>query len=256
MPAGVLSKSQGGADTQNHSPVALWDRSNENFVHWKRWWSEPTPASIGFCLGSRAGVDPDPLHKSGEDESLIFNETKLKGAFVLELERREDERGFFARAFCQKEFIDHSLKPVIAQGNIAFNKRKGTVRGMHFQFPPKAETKLVRATRGAILDIIVDLRPESPTYLQHLAVELSADNHRALYVPERFAHGYQTLEDATETSYQVGEFYAPGTEGGLSPFDPRLKLDWPLEVTVISPKDAAWKSLDEVEHEIHRKMMA
>jgi dTDP-4-dehydrorhamnose 3,5-epimerase len=196
------------------------------------------------------------LQKSEEDQGLIFNETKLKGAFVLELERRDDERGFFARSFCQKEFIDHSLKPVIAQANIAFNKRRGTVRGMHFQFPPKAETKLVRATRGAILDIIVDLRPESPTYLQHIAVELSADNHRALYVPERFAHGYQTLEDATETSYQVGEFYAPGTEGGLSPFDPRLKLDWPLEVTVISPKDAAWKSLDEVGHEIQRKMMA
>jgi len=187
---------------------------------------------------------------------MIFTETKLAGAYVIDLERREDARGFFARAFCQKEFADHGLEPVIAQANIAFNRRKGTLRGMHFQFPPHAETKLVRATRGAILDIIVDLRPESPTYLQHVAVELSADDHRALYVPERFAHGYQALEDATETSYQVGEFYAPGTEGGLSPFDPRLGLSWPLPVSEISPKDAAWKPLAEVEDEVRRRMKA
>ena len=185
---------------------------------------------------------------------MIFTETKLKGAFILDVERREDDRGFFARSFCQNEFRDRDLKPVIAQANIAFNKRRGTLRGMHFQFPPHAETKLVRATRGAILDIIVDLRPESPTYLQHVAVELTADNHRALYVPERFAHGYQALADDTETSYQVGEFYAPGSEGGLSPFDPRLQLDWPLPVSVISPKDAAWKHLDEVEPEVNRRM--
>ena len=186
---------------------------------------------------------------------MIFTETSLKGAFVIDIERREDDRGFFARAFCQREFADHGLEPVIAQANVAYNRRKGTLRGMHFQFPPYAETKLVRATRGAILDIIVDLRPESPTYLQHVAVELTADNHRALYVPERFAHGYQALEDATETSYQVGEFYAPGNEGGLSPFDPRLGLTWPLPVSEISPKDAAWKHLDEVEAEVRRRMM-
>jgi dTDP-4-dehydrorhamnose 3,5-epimerase len=185
---------------------------------------------------------------------VIFTETNLRGAFVIDLELREDNRGFFARAFCQHEFADHGLKPVIAQANIAFNKRKGTLRGMHFQFVPRPETKLVRATRGAILDIIVDLRPESPTYLQHVAVELSADNHRALYVPERFAHGYQALEDGTETSYQVGEFYAPGTEGGLSPFDPRLGLSWPLPVSEVSPKDAAWKHLGEVEAEVKRRM--
>jgi dTDP-4-dehydrorhamnose 3,5-epimerase len=185
---------------------------------------------------------------------VIFNETKLSGAFVIEIDARRDSRGFFARAFCQNEFADHGLKPVIAQANIAFNNRKGTLRGMHFQFPPAAETKLVRATRGAILDIIVDLRPESPTYLEHIAVELTADNHRALYVPERFAHGYQVLEDATETSYQVGEFYAPETEGGLLYSDPRLGLAWPLPVTEISPKDAAWKPLDEVEAEVRRRM--
>jgi len=110
---------------------------------------------------------------------VIFNETKLKGAFILDLERRDDDRGFFARAFCQKEFAEHGLKPVIAQANIAYNKRRGTLRGMHFQYPPHAETKLVRATRGAILDIIVDLRPESPTFLESIAIDLSADNHRA-----------------------------------------------------------------------------
>ena len=126
---------------------------------------------------------------------MIFTETKLAGAFILDLERREDNRGFFARTFCQHEFEEHGLKPVIAQANLAFNKHKGTLRGMHFQFPPAAETKLVRCTRGAILDIIVDLRPESPTFLEHVEVELSADNGRALYVPERFAHGYQVLED-------------------------------------------------------------
>src|SRR5215510_5616882 len=124
---------------------------------------------------------------------MIFTETKLKGAFTIDLERREDSRGFFARAFCQHEFADHGLKPVIAQANVAFNIQKGTLRGMHFQYPPAAESKLVRCTRGAILDIIVDLRPESPTYLQHIEVELDERNHRALYVPERFAHGYQAL---------------------------------------------------------------
>ena len=185
---------------------------------------------------------------------MIFTETTLSGAFIIDVERREDDRGFFARAFCQNEFTDHGLKPLIAQANIAFNKRKGTLRGMHFQFPPAAETKLVRCTRGAIVDIIVDLRPESPTYLQHVAVELSADNHRALYVPERFAHGYQVLEDITETSYQVGEFYTPEAEGGLRHDDPRLGLTWPLPVTEITEKDRAFPLLSDNEQEIARRM--
>ena len=185
---------------------------------------------------------------------MIFSETTLKGAFILEPERREDSRGFFARVFCQREFLGHGLKPLIAQANIAFSRHKGTIRGMHFQYPPAAETKLVRATRGAILDIIVDLRPESPTYLAHVAVELTADDHRALYVPERFAHGYQVLEDGTETSYQVGEFYAPGLEGGLMYNDPRIRLKWPLPVTEISPKDDSWKLLSEIEPELRRKV--
>ena len=185
---------------------------------------------------------------------MIFTETKLAGAFILDLERREDNRGYFARAFCQHEFEEHGLKPIIAQANIASNKYKGTLRGMHFQYPPAAETKLVRCTRGAILDIIVDLRPESPTFLQHVEVELSADNGRALYVPERFAHGYQALEDKTDTSYQVGEFYTPGVEGGLSPFDADLGLSWPLEVTQISEKDAAWAPLSDVMDDIRTRM--
>src|SRR5437899_12831327 len=128
---------------------------------------------------------------------MIFQETKLAGAFVIDIEARGDSRGFFARAFCQHEFSDHGLKPLIAQANIAFNNRKGTLRGMHFQFPPAAETKLVRATRGAILDIIVDLRPEGPTYLEHLAVALTADNHRARYVPERLSLGSHVRADRT-----------------------------------------------------------
>jgi dTDP-4-dehydrorhamnose 3,5-epimerase len=186
---------------------------------------------------------------------VIFTETELSGAFVIDLDRKEDNRGFFARAFCQHEFAEHGLKPVIAQANIAFNSRKATLRGMHFQFPPAPETKLVRCTRGAILDIIVDLRPESPTYLEHVAVELSADNHRALYVPERFAHGYQVLEDSTETSYQVGEFYTPGAEGGIRYDDPRLGLSWPLPASEISDKDRDWPLLSEIEPELARRMM-
>ena len=185
---------------------------------------------------------------------MVFTETKLKGAFIIDIERREDSRGFFARSFCQREFEAHGLKPIIAQANIALSKQKSTLRGMHFQYPHAAETKLVRATRGAILDIIVDLRPESPTFLQHIGVELTEDNQRILYVPERFAHGYQTLADMTETSYHVGEFYTPATEGGLAYNDPRLGLKWPLPVSVISERDKSWKPFDEIESELKRRM--
>ena len=185
---------------------------------------------------------------------MIFTETELKGAYIIDIERREDSRGYFARAFCQKEFEAHGLKPVIAQANVAYNHKKGTLRGMHFQFPPFAETKFVRCTRGGIVDIIVDLRPESPTYLKHISVELNEDNERGLYVPERFAHGYQVLRDKTETSYQVGEFYAPGSESGLAYNDPRLGLEWPLPVSIISEKDQVWKLLGEIELEVKRRM--
>jgi dTDP-4-dehydrorhamnose 3,5-epimerase len=187
---------------------------------------------------------------------MMFVETPLRGAFVIELERRDDVRGFFARAFCQREFETHGLKPVIAQANIGFNRLKGTLRGMHFQYPPAAETKLVRCSRGAILDIIVDLRPESPTYLQHTTVELTADNHRGIYIPERFAHGYQALEDNTETTYHVGEFYTPGCEGGLLYDDPLLQLTWPLPVSVMSDKDKQWKQLADIQHELKPRMRA
>ena len=185
---------------------------------------------------------------------MIFTETKLKGAFVIDLERREDDRGFFARTFCRQEFRERGLEFVIAQASIASNRRKGTLRGMHFQFPPAAEVKLVRCTRGAIVDMIVDLRPESPTYLEHIAVELDGGTMRALYVPERFAHGYQVLEDDTDVSYEMSECYAPGAEGGLLYDDQRLRLSWPIAVTVISRRDRNHRLLSEIEGELKRRM--
>jgi dTDP-4-dehydrorhamnose 3,5-epimerase len=185
---------------------------------------------------------------------VIFTETTINGAFIIDLDVKADSRGFFARAFCRSELEEHGLNPLIAQANIAFNRRKGTVRGMHFQFPPAAETKLVRCTKGSLLDVIVDLRPESPTYLDHISVELSSDNHRALYVPERFAHGYQVLEDATEMTYQAGEFYTPGAEGGLRYDDPNLGLTWPLAVTEMSDQDRSWPLLADVEASLAQKM--
>jgi dTDP-4-dehydrorhamnose 3,5-epimerase len=185
---------------------------------------------------------------------MIFSETKLQGAYIIDIEPRRDARGFFARAFCQHEFAEHALQPVTAQINIASNLIKGTLRGMHFQYPPAVESKLVRGTRGAILDVIVDLRPESPTYLQHIAVELTEANFRALYVPERFAHGYQTLQDNTDTSYQAGEFYTPSAEGGLRYNDPRLGVEWPLPIAAMTDKDRDWRLLDDVETELKARM--
>jgi len=171
---------------------------------------------------------------------MRFTPTRLSGAFILDPERREDARGHFARTFCRREFEAHGLKPDIAQANIAWNARKGTLRGMHYQVAPAAETKLVRCTRGALWDVIVDLRPGSRTFLEHIGVELSAENGRQLFVPELFAHGYITLADDTEAAYQVGEFYAPDAERGIRYDDPALGISWPLPVEVISDKDAAW----------------
>ena len=185
---------------------------------------------------------------------MLFQQTELEGVFVVALEPREDHRGYFARAFCGREFETHGLNPVVAQANVARSTHKGTVRGMHFQYPPHAEAKLVRATRGAILDVAVDLRPESPTYLRHVAVELTADGQRALYLPERFAHGYQTLEDGTEVLYLTSVPYAPEFDAGLSPFDPRLDIGWPLRPTEISTKDVDARRLDEVGDELKRRM--
>lgn len=187
---------------------------------------------------------------------MIFTETALSGAFVVDLERIDDERGFFARAFCQQEFALRGLKAIIAQANISFNRHKGTIRGLHFQFPPSAETKLIRCSRGAILDVIVDLRPESPTYLQHVSVELTAESRRAMYVPERFAHGFQALTPDAETSYFVGEFYAPAAEGGLFYADPRLAIQWPLPPVEISAKDQRWTLLEAVEPLLRERMRA
>jgi dTDP-4-dehydrorhamnose 3,5-epimerase len=196
-----------------------------------------------------------PGPKLPNEALVIFTETRLKGAFVIELERREDERGFFARSFCRQEFEAHGLNPFVAQSGIAMNREKGTLRGMHFQFPPVAESKLVRCTRGALLDVIVDLRPESETYLQHVAVELDAQSMRALYVPERFAHGYQTLRADTVASYELGEAYMPGAEGGLLHDDPRLGLTWPLPVTAISARDRSFRRLDAIEDALRRRML-
>jgi dTDP-4-dehydrorhamnose 3,5-epimerase len=177
---------------------------------------------------------------------MLFEETKLSGAFIIDLDRKSDARGYFARGFCAKEFEEHGLKPTIAQYNISFNHKRGTLRGLHYQVPPATETKLVRCTRGAIYDVIVDLRPDSPTYLQHIGVELTAENGRALYVPEMFAHGYQTLTDNTEVMYPVSEFYTPGCERGARHDDPKFGIEWPLPVVVISDKDANWPLVENV----------
>jgi dTDP-4-dehydrorhamnose 3,5-epimerase len=175
---------------------------------------------------------------------MKFIETNCPGAWILELEEIGDDRGFFARTFCRDELRAHGLLDITAQCNLSFNNRAGTLRGMHYQLPPAAEAKLIRCTRGAIHDVIVDLRPSSDTYLQHVGVELSADNRRALYVPQLFAHGYQALTDDAEVFYQVTEFYTPGCERGIRHDDPALGLTWPLPVSVVSGKDAGWPDFD------------
>lgn len=176
---------------------------------------------------------------------MIFTETPLGGAFVIDLEPLVDNRGFFSRTFDAQQFEAHGLRPAIVQANLSYNHRAGTLRGMHYQLPPAGETKLVRCTRGAIYDVIVDLREGSPTHMQHYGVELTADNRRALYVPELFGHGYLTLTDEAEVEYQVSEFYTPGQERGLRHDDPALGIEWPVAIEVVSEKDAAWPLLAE-----------
>jgi dTDP-4-dehydrorhamnose 3,5-epimerase len=172
---------------------------------------------------------------------VTFEETTLSGAFVIDLERREDERGFFARTWCANELREHGLNTRLVQANMSWNPRQGTLRGMHFQHPPHAEAKVVRATRGAIYDVIIDLREGSETYKQWIGVELSADNGRALYVPEGFAHGFQTLAPDVEVHYLVTEFYTPEAEGGVRWDDPAFGIDWPDPANAfLSEKDAAW----------------
>jgi dTDP-4-dehydrorhamnose 3,5-epimerase len=172
---------------------------------------------------------------------VIFLETELPGAFLVELERREDDRGFFARGWCQREFEENGLTGRLVQCNISFNHKSGTLRGMHYQVAPMEEAKLVRCTRGAVFDVIVDLRADSPTFKKWVGVELTAENRRALYVPEGFAHGYQTLVDSTETLYQVSVFYSPEAERGVRWDDAAFGIDWPaVGKRIISEKDSSW----------------
>ena len=169
---------------------------------------------------------------------MIFKETKLKGAFLIELERIEDERGFFARSWCQKEFHEHGLNPIIVQCNISYNKRKGTLRGMHYQISPYEEAKVVSCIRGSIYDVIIDLRPDSATYCQWFAVELSSDNYRMLYIPVGFAHGFQTLSDNTAVYYQMSEFYHSECTRRFKWNDPTFVIQWPkVRKRIISPQD-------------------
>ena len=175
---------------------------------------------------------------------MIFLETPLKGAYVVELEKHEDERGFFARSWCAKEFSSKGLDTKLVQCNVSFNKKKGTLRGLHYQLPPHAETKLVRCTRGSLYDVIVDLRAESRTFLKWFGVELTTGNYRMVYIPQRFAHGFQTLEDGTEILYQMSEFYAPEAARGISWNDPQVGIIWPEGDRTMSKKDQEYVDLD------------
>ncbi len=168
---------------------------------------------------------------------MKFEETKLKGAFVIEIEKLEDERGFFGRSWCINEMKLHGLNPNIRQANISFNKKKGTLRGMHFQNAPYQEAKLVRCSKGSIYDVIIDLRKDSPTFLQWIGVELACDNYKMLYVPEDFAHGFITLEDHTEINYLMSEIYVTGAGATIRWDDPTFKIEWPIKPIIISGKD-------------------
>ena len=175
---------------------------------------------------------------------MVFRETPLTGAFLIELEKRADERGFFARTWCRREFEEKGLDTRIAQCSTSFNERRGTLRGLHYQAPPHAEVKLVRCTRGALYDVIVDIRPESPTYLAWFGAELTAENGRMLYIPEGVAHGFQTLADGTEVFYQISKDYAPDAARGLRWDDPALGIDWPqASERILSEKDRSWPDL-------------
>jgi dTDP-4-dehydrorhamnose 3,5-epimerase len=171
---------------------------------------------------------------------MIFTKTILSGAFIIDIEKKEDARGFFARSWCRREFEAHGLNPSLAQCDISFSPKKGTLRGMHFQVKPYEEAKLVRCTRGSLSDVIVDLRPDSPTYKKHLSVILTSENRRMLYVPEGFAHGFLTLEDATEVFYQISESYRPESQRGFRWDDPAFTISWPAEVKLSSDRDRSY----------------
>ncbi|HZQ14632.1 MAG TPA: dTDP-4-dehydrorhamnose 3,5-epimerase [Pseudolabrys sp.] len=174
---------------------------------------------------------------------MRFAPTALAGAYLIHLEPRVDERGLFARAFCAREFADHGLEPNYVQANISTNTRVGTVRGLHFQRAPHAEVKLVRCVKGAVYDVIVDVRENSKTYRRWFGAELSDANGLTMYVPQGFAHGYQALSDGATVFYMVSAFYAPQAEGGLRFDDPKLAIEWPLAVAEVSEKDAKWPLL-------------
>jgi dTDP-4-dehydrorhamnose 3,5-epimerase len=175
---------------------------------------------------------------------MIFNQTPLAGAYLIDLEKRGDDRGFFARSFCEREFAAHDLASRFVQVNNSLTARKGTLRGMHYQLAPKAETKLVRCIRGALFDLILDLRRDSATFGQSFGAELTAENRRMMYVPKGFAHGFITLAEDTEAFYFVDEFYAPEHERGIRWNDPRFNLSWPLPPSVLSDKDASHREFD------------
>jgi dTDP-4-dehydrorhamnose 3,5-epimerase len=176
---------------------------------------------------------------------MVFNEAKLPGAFIVELEKFEDPRGFFARAWCKNEFESHGLASTVMQANLSYNRSKATLRGMHYQIEPFAETKLLRCISGAIYDVIIDLRPASKTYKQWLGVELSAKNRKMIYVPQGFAHGFISLESNTEVLYHVSQFYSQCHERGVRYDDPAFGIEWPLGVEVISEKDRSWPDFSE-----------
>lgn len=170
---------------------------------------------------------------------MIFTPTILKGAFVIDLEKRTDERGFFSRTYCAEEFKKHGLAESMPQSNMSFSKQKNTLRGMHYQIDGAEEAKLIRCTQGSILDVIIDIRKNSETYCQYISVELTALNHRMLYVPEGFAHGFITLSDDVEVAYQVSQFYTPGKERGIRWNDPLFNIQWTTENPIISDKDGS-----------------
>jgi dTDP-4-dehydrorhamnose 3,5-epimerase len=171
---------------------------------------------------------------------VILQATSIPGVFIIELECHRDERGFFARTWCPREFEAHGLNPRLAQCSVSFNAKKGTLRGLHYQAAPHEEAKLVRCTRGAIFDVAVDLRPSSPAFHKWVAVELTADNRRMFYIPEGCAHGFQTLEENSEVFYQISQFHHPGSAHGVRWNDPAFKIDWPCEVVTISRRDRSY----------------
>jgi dTDP-4-dehydrorhamnose 3,5-epimerase len=183
-----------------------------------------------------------------ETITMKFVPTPLPGAYVIELEKRGDDRGFFARAFCENEFAAQKLSNRFVQVNNSLSAQKGTLRGMHYQLSPKAETKLVRCIRGGLHDVILDLRKDSPTFGQSFGADLTAENRRMMYVPKGFAHGFITREDNTEAFYFVDEFYAPDRERGVRYNDPKFNISWPMKPVVLSEKDTNWRDFDPAWH--------